>query len=235
MLEGRTLVSNLAWAYMDAKEDVLAQGFAHEIDWQGARSLTSVSEPEFLRESAWVVLSCGMREQVIRCLFPRIESAFLFWKSAQLISERARECRDAALTVLNHEGKIDALVGIAVLTASQGFDEVHHRLATEGVAFIRTLPYMGKVTSYHLAKNLGMAVAKPDRHLSRIAAALGWDSPIAMCKAISDAVGDSVAVVDLVLWRFANTRPDYINRLYASSAVGLSGCADQVPSRARAA
>ena len=37
--------------YLDAKEAVLAQGFAWEIDWQAERRLDRIGESEFLRES----------------------------------------------------------------------------------------------------------------------------------------------------------------------------------------
>ena len=54
--------------YLDAKEAVVAQGFAWEIDWQAERRLDRIGESEFLRESAWTVLSAGFREVIVRRL-----------------------------------------------------------------------------------------------------------------------------------------------------------------------
>ena len=40
------------------------------------------------------------------------------------------------------------------------------RLAKDGVDALKVLPWIGDVTKYHLAKNIGLAdVAKPDVHL----------------------------------------------------------------------
>ena len=72
----------LAAAYMTAKERVIQSGFAHEIDWQHNVALESITESSFLREAAWVILSAGMREQVIRDKFPAISTAFRHWARA---------------------------------------------------------------------------------------------------------------------------------------------------------
>ena len=43
---------SLALFYMDAKEVVVAAGFADEIDWQEGVTLEDVTESMFLREAA---------------------------------------------------------------------------------------------------------------------------------------------------------------------------------------
>jgi len=70
------------------------------------------------------------------------------------------------------------------------------------VLALRCLPYIGEITSYHLAKNLGADVAKPDRHLVRFAASQGFSDVHTLCSAISQVSGDPLRVVDVVLWRF---------------------------------
>jgi hypothetical protein len=61
-------LSLLAVLYLTAKERVIEAGFADEIDWQEKVSLEDLDESTFLRESAWVVLSSGFRETVLRGL-----------------------------------------------------------------------------------------------------------------------------------------------------------------------
>jgi hypothetical protein len=63
------------------------------------------------------------------------------------------------------------------------------------------------VTTYHLAKNLGVDVVKCDRHLMRLAPILGFHSPEEMCAAIGHQVGEPVSVVDIVLWRYCTLHP----------------------------
>lgn len=60
----------LAIAYLTAKERIIEAGYAHEIDWQDNRSFKQINESEFLREAAWVVLSSGFRESIVRRVFP---------------------------------------------------------------------------------------------------------------------------------------------------------------------
>ena|SRR2546429_204774 len=204
-----TSTKNLVRAYIIAKEVVIARGFADEIDWQEGVSLHVITERDFLRESAWVVLSSGMRASVIREKFAAIGEAFYGWKSADEIAHSSGICSENALSIFNHRPKIDAIVEIAKRIAQTGFDVFKTRIASEGVSFIQTLPFMGAATSFHLAKNVGLDVAKPDRHLLRIAASAGFGTPQAMCETISEIVGDRVSVVDLVIWRFATLHPAY--------------------------
>ena len=62
---------------------------------------------------------------------------------------------------------------------------------------------LGPITSHHLAKNLGLQAAKSDRHLQRIADALGFGGVTETCQVLSEYSGDPISVVDIVLWRFA--------------------------------
>jgi thermostable 8-oxoguanine DNA glycosylase len=62
---------------------------------------------------------------------------------------------------------------------------------------------MGPTTACHLAKNLGVVLVKPDRHLTRIAVKTGYKSAERMCRTIAEVVGDSLSVIDIVIWRYA--------------------------------
>lgn len=195
--------------YLTAKEAVVARGFAWEIDWQAERSLDRVDESEFLRESAWTVLSAGFREAVVRRLFVPVCDAFLGMHSAAVIQANRARCRRAALRVFNHRGKVNAILDIASIVDEMGFDRVRRQIEQEEVRFLQSLPYIGSITAFHLAKNLGLPVVKPDRHLQRIAAAAGFSSPLELCQTISDHLGEPVQVVDVVLWRYATLFSDY--------------------------
>ena len=73
--------------------------------------------------------------------------------------------------------------------------------AVNKVAFLETMPWIGPVTKFHLAKNFGLDVVKPDRHLARIADAHHSD-PHTVCAEIAEATGDRIGTVDY-LWRAA--------------------------------
>lgn len=216
----------LAEAYRSAKEFVIGRGYGAEIDWQRDLDLSRVTEPAFLAEAAWVVLSCGMRETVVRRTFGAVSGAFLEWESASRIAGESEACVSAALRWFNHRGKITAIAKIACQVDSLGFAHLKREIASEGVSRLRTFPFMGPATSYHLAKNIGMDVVKPDRHLLRITEAAGHPCPASLCRELSGLVGDRIAVVDLVLWRFATLVPDYLSCFSSSASPAGSGPAN---------
>lgn len=209
-LDTNGTVSGLVELYLTAKDAVVARGYAWEMDWQAERRFDRVHESDFLRESAWTVLSSGFRESVVRKLFGAICDAFLGWRSAAVIQANRAGCRRAALHVFNNHRKVDAILDIACVVADSGFEVIRRRIQEEDVEFLQTLPYIGSITAFHLAKNLGLPVVKPDRHLQRIAKAAGFGSPQELCELISHRIGEPIQVVDVVLWRYATLFSNYV-------------------------
>jgi hypothetical protein len=94
------------------------------------------------------------------------------------------------------------LVEAAHRIESEGFEAFRVRIEGDTMSELEKFPYIGTVTKFHLAKNLGLDVAKPDRHLVRVANRFGYEDVQKMCRDIFDICGDKIAVADLVLWRF---------------------------------
>ena len=211
MVKNEKLLEILLDRYVSARELVIDSGYGLEIDWQASRNFLLVQESEFLRELAWVILNSGMRESVIRRRFTRIDDAFMGFSSAICIKKHRDRCFCEAMEVFGHEKKIKAIISAACRVAMVGFSSVKAWLISDGTEYLRTFDYLGPVTSKHLAKNLGIEVAKPDRHLLRIADATGYSSVAKLCADLSVLSGDSQPVVDLVLWRFATLQRDYVS------------------------
>lgn len=193
---------NATTFYRRAKLEVLNLGYSEEIAWQTNQSPQLVGEQEFLREAAWVVYCSGFRESIVRQYFDFISLCFCDWASADEIAQKRHQCVAAAMPVLRNRRKHEAVAEIAALVAASGFENFKNRLIAAPIDTLRVLPFMGEVTSLHLAKNLGFDVAKPDRHLLRLQAYLGFPDVGAMCDAIAKTSGDPVRVVDVVLWRY---------------------------------
>ncbi len=192
---------DLARAYLCALSQVEAQGFAREIDHFFYARPLRVTESVFLREYAWVVLNSGFRESVIRRLFQEFSQCFLDWRSAQCIVDGADSCERSALHVFGNVSKVRSILGVCRVLAENGLEKV---FSADSPPFLFTrLPYIGKVTTAHLLKNLGISVAKEDRHLARLAASLGFRSGQRLCECIAEVVGHPVSAVDTVLWRFS--------------------------------
>lgn len=222
----------LSWVdYFRMKAAVIDAGGWPEIRWQAKVAEAELTEQRFLRELAWVVLSSGMSAQVVDRVFPQVTEAFLQFSSASRIVRRRAWCRSKALEVFRHEGKIDAVLTASERIASEGLGPVAEALAScDPLPTLREFPYLGPATSRHLAKNLGFPVAKPDRHLLRIAEEYGYDTVDELCADISAMVGDPVPVVDVVMWRFkANGLTFATEEVGPGRALSCSGVENMSP------
>ncbi|HUW65883.1 MAG TPA: hypothetical protein VMW83_14560, partial [Spirochaetia bacterium] len=55
---------------------------------------------------------------------------------------------------------------------------------------------------YHLARNVGLDVVKPDRHMVRLAQYLQYSSPDELVSEIASETGERKGLIDFVLWRW---------------------------------
>jgi len=202
----------VAQMYLHAKSAVLKSQYAEEL--LDSPRLNTVTESAFLCELAWVVLSAGIAEHVVRRKFPEVSNGFFNWVSASRIVASRDECFANAYQHFGHDAKLNAIIASADIVQTCGFEKIKTALLANPIATLRQFPYIGSVTVHHLAKNLGLQTAKPDRHLSRISSAAGHNDVEQFCKSIAAFVGDDIRTVDTVLWRYATMYPDYLDRLF---------------------
>jgi hypothetical protein len=171
--------------YLQLKLSLVEEGYADEIDWQ--TNLQPVNDPiVFRNEAIWVILNSGMKAQIARLIHTRIWQAVVDGRD---ISE-----------VFKHIGKVKAIKQI-LSDYNSMFDG--YLKASHKIEYLQEIPFIGSITKYHLAKNLGHDCVKPDRHLVRIAKTYGMNCED-MCEQLSKETSDKVSVVDIVLWRSAN-------------------------------
>ena len=204
------LARRLASGYLDAKAELVCRGYASEIDWQHNATLQRVNESRFLQEAAWVILSAGLSERVVRSRFDRVAAAFQGFQDPLAIWLHRRVRRASALKAFRSEPKIDAILVLTGYIARVGYEHVYRRLEEDAVEFLQRFPFLGPATAIHLAKNIGLHVAKPDRHMVRLAAGLGFENVSELCRTVSDLIGDPVSVVDLVFWRYATLNSNHV-------------------------
>lgn len=185
-----------------ASQYVRESSLQAEVEWQRNASVERLTESEFLRESAWVILCSGFRESVVRKIFDYVSLCFCDWESASSISESGPLCVKSALRAFRNEPKLRAIRDIACLVQRDGFSTIKAAVIADPIGELRHLPYIGPITVWHLAKNLGLNVAKPDRHLVRLANHLGFQSAAQLCTAVAEASSEQTNVVDLILWRY---------------------------------
>jgi hypothetical protein len=209
--------ASMALAYLLAKKEILGSRYAVEVI-EHIIPVETISETRLLRELAWVILSAGMAESVVRKVFPAITESFLDWCSAAEISSRSQECVSSASAHFRHEGKIGAIAASARIIHTRSFPVVRDSILRDPMVSLMEFPFIGPTTTFHLAKNIGVRVAKPDRHLTRLASASGFDDVQAFCGCISAFLGEDIRKVDSVLWRFATMHPDFIERFTSYAA-----------------
>lgn len=206
--------------YRRAEHDVQAAGFAWEIDWQRRRCQSPFSEPDLLRESAWVILCSGFREATVRKVFDYVSLCFCDWESADEIARHRSACVATASARFRNGRKIDAIARVADIVTETGFEQVRSQILAEPIRQLQKIPFIGQVTSWHLAKNLGLDVAKNDRHLALMAKGLGYADAHDLCADVSDVTGELVSVIDIVLWRFATLPAQAVGSVSARRSSG---------------
>ncbi len=171
--------------FLGLKKTIEEAGYGPEIEW--AQKLRPCPDADqFVREYIWVVLCAGMKEQVAR----KIESAIWNAFNSGIPIE----------SVFHHQAKLHA-IRLALGSGITIFSE--YQAAEDQLEYLDTLPFIGPVTKYHLAKNLGIDCCKPDRHLVRIAG-LFATTPQELCQRLSRESGLRITAVDQILWRAAN-------------------------------
>ena len=156
-------------------------GYREEIQWTENVKLCQDVD-SFLCEYIWVVVNSGMKNQIAEKIYKKIIEALKIGKLPD--------------SVFNHEGKTDAIIKVI-----SNLDNIFNNFlnASDKIAFLKTLPFIGKITKYHLARNLGLDCCKPNRHLERIASNYRL-KPFELCKMLSKLSGDRIGTVDVILW-----------------------------------
>lgn len=173
--------------YLVLKELVQLRGFGEDIAW--ARDIHPPEDPEaFAMEVAYVIINSGMRWTVARGIWKRV--------SQRLSLDMPIHCSRA----FGHAGKTRAIDHVWENRRDLFNRFMALQIPAEQLAFLEGLPWIGGITKYHLAKNFGVDVAKPDRWLERVAHVHCQDVQ-AFCEELARATGDRVAVVDTVIWR----------------------------------
>lgn len=141
----------------------------------------------FARETIFVICNSGMKNTVAQRIYDRVMLAIAEGQSAS--------------TAFGHAGKSKAIDRVW-RERDRYFNG--YMAAANKVAFCESIPFIGGITKYHLAKNFGADVAKPDVHLQRLAD--HYDTtPQKLCAGLGEQAGLKARTVDLLLWRACAT------------------------------
>lgn len=153
-------------------------------DIQWAENLAPPEDAiHFAMETIYVIVNSGMKHKVAQGIFDRCKFALIEGQPV--------------INYFKHKGKVAAIE--RVWAERQVFFD-GYMAATDKVEFCKTIPWVGGITCYHLAKNFGAQVAKPDVHLQRLADLEGVTAQ-ALCERLAKETGYKISTVDTILWR----------------------------------
>jgi len=164
-----------------------AAGIAQDdIEWsENVKPPTNADD--FATETIFVICNSGMKHTIAVKIFRKIVDAL--------------EAGQSASTVFGHVGK-SAAIDYIWRDRDRLFAEFN--AAADKLAYCHSIPWIGGITRFHLAKNFGVDCAKPDVHLQRLAA-LGDESVDQLCARLARDSGYRIATVDVLLWRASAT------------------------------
>ncbi len=201
--------------FLKARSYVQHAGTSAEVAWQRAADFTEFTESDLLREHAWVTLCSGFRESVVRRVFDHVSLCFCDWESAEAIVSAGEICCATAASSFANKAKLHGMLSSAKHINDVGFSKFKREVLANPIIQLQALPFIGPITSWHLAKNLGLDVAKPDRHLARVSERLGFSSADHLCRELAAATGEQIKVVDLIVWRYVADNPEQLQGSFA--------------------
>jgi hypothetical protein len=168
--------------FRELESALRASGYGPTIDW-AERIDRPTHADDFAARVIYVICNSGMRVTIGAAIADRCVAALREGKSAT--------------EAFGHAGKAAAIDTIWQ-QRSKLFAEYTRTSAK--LEFLGGLPWIGKVTRHHLAKNLGATAAKPDVHLVRLANREGI-TPARLCRRLARQTGYRIPTVDSILWR----------------------------------
>jgi hypothetical protein len=201
--------------FSNARSYVQRAGLSAEVAWQRRVDFVGFTECELLREHAWVTLCSGFRESTVRRVFDHVSLCFCDWESAEAIVSAGDICCVTAASSFANSLKLKGIFSAAKYISHVGFDEFKQSVLVDPINQLQKLSFIGPITSCHLAKNLGLDIAKPDRHLIRLSERLGFRSADHLCRELAATTGEQVKVVDLIVWRYIADNPEQLHLSFA--------------------
>lgn len=213
--------------------------FAEFLNFYKGIRVNALTQDEIYAQVCWVVYSTGFRYKVVRKYWPAIGRALCYFDVTR-VAELAKNLECAALKIceqsnfnnlrkakwcvvnarrmqeLSQDGRFpDGLKSLLVqLSEKRSFEIIE--LTPKMITQLRLLG-IGPTTIFHLLKNVGIDVFKPDRHLRRLLSAFRLVSPDATVAQICEAMeelsvitGMSINEIDSTLFFYGQSRGDVV-------------------------
>ncbi|MCL1891972.1 MAG: hypothetical protein FWF97_01600 [Alphaproteobacteria bacterium] len=126
------------------------------------KNKTPLSADEFAREAIYVILAGGFSQKTAKAIHKKI---------MDYIADNDQLQFDALIKIFNNKNKINAILKI---WQNRGvYRDWYYQLSDldSKLAYLASLPHIGKITANHLARNLGEDIVKYDIWIQRLGVA----------------------------------------------------------------
>lgn len=159
-----------------------------------------MSVDNFFIEYIWCVYVSGFNSKVVYKKFSELIKVYNPWYKRY----NNEEIWNGVEKIIANKRKFEAIMKTnRLLKDNSWLTFKKHYLSN--IDCIRKLPYMGAITSYHLARNIGLDAIKPDLHLTRLSKHFKFKDPYDMCNKIAMETEWRLGVIDLILFYTAST------------------------------
>lgn len=187
--------------------------YADEMVHIWSTKFEEVGPNHFFLELLWVIHATGFNAKVVARMLPRLKTAYGLAEDGggwdRLGKELVEPVLARVLPVCNNPQKAKAVHSTAKLMTDAMFSadvgrteswEDFRRTRLSSPELLTELPYVGKITCHHLARNIGLLDSvKPDLHLVRLAKHWGFKDCTEMCEAMRPPEMP-LGIVDLIVW-----------------------------------
>lgn len=121
-----------------------------------------LSDYDFARQAIYVILSGGFSQKTAKKVHAQI---------MDYLAQNSNQKFDDLFTIFHNKNKINAI--IKIWENRQKYRDFYYNLNSldEKLSYLSTLPHIGKITSNHLARNLGEDIVKYDIWIQRLGVA----------------------------------------------------------------
>lgn len=181
--------------FSKAQEHIRKIGY--DTKWVHEVSPDCIAVQEFFVEYIWVVYACNFKVAYLERLWDPLRQAYGSYETLDMSRMQT------VLNIINNKAKWKAVYRTAIKMQFLGWDEFK-KAYLNSIDSLTWLDFIGPVTKFHLARNLGFDVAKPDRWMCRMAEKLGWENVASMCDYLAKKHGLKVKEVDIILWKYSS-------------------------------
>lgn len=182
------------------------QYYKEDLNRISSTKFSEITPEIFFREYCWAICTSGFNAKIVSKFYPKLlltlDPLIRFINNSEKIN--SIDVGISALSVFNNSKKIKAMIDCAFIL-NDGINNfgwsIYKDLKLNSPEKLQELPFIGPITCFHLARNIGLLdYVKPDLHLERAAKHWNFNNSLEMCKAIKDKYDLPLGIIDLCFW-----------------------------------